>query len=174
MIIKHSIKRAKKKNIEVQGLIIAITQIDNSDYISLTDIARSKNASEPKDVVKNWLRSKSVLEFLGLGEQINNPNFKGVDFDSLMSEAGSNSFTLSPTKWIETTRAIGIFTKVGNNGGTYAHQRYSFRICLLDFSRLQTVPHQRIPAPQRRRKRPIEPSMEFSTHISKGQLSNSH
>ncbi len=116
----------KKKNIKVQGLIIAITQIDNSDYISLTDIARSKNASEPKDVVKNWLRSKSVLEFLGLWEQINNPKFKGVDFDSLMFEAGSNSFTLSPTKWIETTRAIGIFTKVGNNGGTYAHKDIAF------------------------------------------------
>ena len=117
---------AKKNNIEVQGITIAITQIDNSDYISLTDIARSKNANEPKDVVKNWMRSRSVIEFLGLWEQINNPNFKGVDFDSLLFEAGSNSFTLSPTKWIENTNAIGIFTKLGNKGGTYAHKDIAF------------------------------------------------
>ena len=117
---------AKKNNIEVQGITIAITQIHNSDYISLTDIARSKNANEPKDVVKNWMRSRSVIEFLGLWEQINNPNFKGVDFDSLLFEAGSNSFTLSPTKWIENTNAIGIFTKLGNKGGTYAHKDIAF------------------------------------------------
>ena len=117
---------AKKNNIEVQGITIAITQIDNSDYISLTDIARSKNANEPKDVVKNWMRSRSVIEILGLWEQINNPNFKGVDFDSLLFEAGSNSFTLSPTKWIENTNAIGIFTKLGNKGGTYAHKDIAF------------------------------------------------
>lgn len=117
---------AKKNNIEVQGITIAITQIDNSDYISLTDIARSKNATEPKDVVKNWMRSRSVIEFLGLWEQINNPNFKGVDFDSLLFEAGSNSFTLSPTKWIDNTNAIGIITKLGNKGGTYAHKDIAF------------------------------------------------
>lgn len=117
---------AKNSNIEVQGIAISITQIDNSDYISLTDIARSKNAAEPKDVVKNWMRSRSVIEFLGLWEQINNPNFKGVDFDSLLFEAGSNSFTLSPTKWIENTNAIGVFTKLGNKGGTYAHKDIAF------------------------------------------------
>jgi hypothetical protein len=117
---------AKNSKIEVQGIAISITQIDNSDYISLTDIARSKNATEPKDVVKNWMRSRSVIEFLGLWEQINNPNFKGVDFDSLLFEAGSNSFTLSPTKWIENTNAIGIFTKLGNKGGTYAHKDIAF------------------------------------------------
>jgi len=67
------------------------------DYISLTDIARFKNATEPKDVVKNWMRSRATIEFLGLWERLNNPDFKGVDFDPLLYETGSNSFTLSPT-----------------------------------------------------------------------------
>lgn len=97
-----------------------ITIIDD-DYICLTDIARSKNSDEPKDVVKNWLRNKNTIAFLGLWEKINNPNFKRVEFDSFLNEAGFNSFTLSPSKWCEKTSAIGIFTKLGKNGGTYAY-----------------------------------------------------
>ena len=90
--------------------------IIKDDYISLTDIARTKNTDEPKDVVKNWLRNKNTISFLGLWERINNPNFKGVEFDSFINEAGFNSFTLSPSKWCEKTSAIGIFTKAGRNG----------------------------------------------------------
>lgn len=71
------------------------------DYICITDIARQKNPIEPKDVVKNWLRSKNTLEYLGLWEQLNNPNFKGVEFAPLLKEAGSNAFTMSPTRWVE-------------------------------------------------------------------------
>ena len=99
---------------------------NEEDYISLTDIARVKNAEEPKDVVKNWFRNRSTVEFLGLWERINNPNFKGVEFDPLLREAGSNSFTLSPTKWITTTDAIGIISKKGRGGGTFAHKDIAF------------------------------------------------
>ena len=110
----------------VQNMIVSIMRIDQSDYISLTDIARVKNPDEPKDVVKNWLRSRSTIEFLGLWEKINNPNFKGVEFDSFKSKAGANSFTLSPNKWIETTSAIGIRSSSGRGGGTYAHKDIAF------------------------------------------------
>ena len=117
-----------KKNIEiiVRGLTIKTFKSNFGDYISLTDIARNKNKNEPKDVVKNWMRSKSTIEFLGLWEQINNTSFKGVEFDSFKNEAGSNSFTLSPSKWIENTNAVGIISKQGKNGGTFAHKDIAF------------------------------------------------
>ena len=102
-------------------MVITTNIVDNEDYISLTDIARIKNPVEPKDVVKNWLRSKSTIEYIGLWETLYNSNFKGVEFDSLLKEAGSNSFTLSPTKWIDSTNSIGIVSKQGKNGGTFAH-----------------------------------------------------
>lgn len=101
-------------------------EINAKDYISLTDIARYKNSDEPKDVVKNWLRSRSTIEFLGLWERINNNSFKGVEFDSFLKEAGSNAFVLSPQKWIEKTEAIGIISKSGNQGGTFAHKDIAF------------------------------------------------
>lgn len=82
---------------------------------------------EPKDVVKNWLRLKNTLEYLGLWEQLNNPLFKGVEFDPLLREAGSNAFTLSPTRWVEQTAAIGIITKNGAGGGTYAQKDIAFK-----------------------------------------------
>lgn len=116
----------KRKSIIVKNLSISIIKIVKEDYISLTDIARNKNADEPKDVVKNWMRSRTTIEFLGLWEQLNNPDFKGVEFDSFMHEAGSNSFTLSPSKWIEATNAKGLISKPGNNGGTFAHQDIAF------------------------------------------------
>ena len=115
-----------KNKITVQNISIATQKKDKIDFISLTDIARAKNSDEPKDVVKNWLRSKNTIEFLGLWEQINNVDFKGVEFDSFKNEAGSNSFTLSPTKWIENTNAIGIISKAGRYGGTYAHKDIAF------------------------------------------------
>ena len=110
-----------KKEIGVNGLVINLKRQKGDEYISLTDIARKKNPSEPKDVVINWLRSKSTIEFLALWEKINNPDFKGVEIDSLLIEAGSNSFTLSPSKWVESTKAIGIITSAGKYGGTFAH-----------------------------------------------------
>ena len=110
------------KKITAKGLPVSITRIGNEDYISLTDIARHKNSNQPKDVVKNWMRSKSTIEFLGLQEKINNPNIKGVEFDSFWQEAGANAFVLSPSKWIENTNAIGIVSKSEKTGGTFAHR----------------------------------------------------
>ncbi len=116
----------KNNKILVQDTEVSIKQHEKVDFISLTDIAKAKNPDEPKDVVKNWLRSKTTIQFLGLWEQINNPNFKGVEFDGFKNEAGLNSFTMSPTKWIEKTSAIGIISKAGRYGGTYAHKDIAF------------------------------------------------
>ena len=114
--------KVKKDTIEAKGFAIQIyTEDFKNDYISLTDIARYKNVHEPKDVVKNWLRVRDTIEFLGLWETIHNPNFKGVEFDSFRKEAGTNAFTLSPQRWIKNTNAIGIVSKSGRGGGTFAH-----------------------------------------------------
>ncbi len=117
---------AKKKIVVIKDTQIAIASLREDDYICITDIARYKNPDEPKDVVKNWMRSKSTIEFLGLWEKLHNPDFKGVEFDSFLQEAGSNSFVLSPSKWIETTQAIGIMTSPGKTGGTFAHHDIAF------------------------------------------------
>ena len=116
----------KTKHIEVQDIEITIISLNGIDYISLTDIARNRNPLEPKDVVKNWIRSKTTIEFLGLWEQLNNPDFKGVEFDSFLFEAGSNSFTLSPSRWVKTTNSKGLISKQGNNGGTFAQKDIAF------------------------------------------------
>lgn len=114
--------KIKKEQISAKGFAIQVyTEDFRNDYISLTDIARYKNVHEPKDVVKNWLRVRDTIEFLGLWETIHNPNFKGVEFDSFKKEAGTNAFTLSPQRWIENTNAIGIISKSGRGGGTFAH-----------------------------------------------------
>ena len=113
--------KVKKDTLEAKGFAIQICTEDfRNDYISLTDIARYKNMHEPKDVVKNWLRARDTIEFLGLWETIHNPNFKGVEFDSFRKEAGTNAFTLSPQRWIENTNAIGIISKSGRGGGDIA------------------------------------------------------
>ena len=112
--------------VTVKGKSIEITYKKEGDYISLTDIARYKNPAEPKDVVKNWLRNRSSIEFLGLWEKINNTLFKGVEFDSFLNKAGGNSFVLSPQRWILKTNAIGIVSKSGKGGGTYAHKDIAF------------------------------------------------
>ena len=113
--------------IVVKNSEIKTIKINDIDYICITDIAKQKNPLEPKDVVKNWLRSKNTLEYLGLWEMLNNPNFKGVEFDPLLKEAGSNAFTMSPSRWIETTNAIGLITKNGANGGTFAQRDIAFK-----------------------------------------------
>jgi hypothetical protein len=117
----------KNSNIVVKDVIIKTIMRDGIDYICITDIARQKNPIEPKDVVKNWMRQKNTLEYLGLWEKLNNPMFKGVEFDPLFSEAGNNSFTMSPSRWIELTGAIGIITKNGAGGGTYAQRDIAFK-----------------------------------------------
>lgn len=106
----------KVSTIIVKQVSIGVFQTEEQEYISLTDIAAYKNPLAPKDVVKNWLRNRGTIEFLGLWEHINNHGFKGVEFDSFLFESGSNSFTLSPSKWIESTHAIGIISKLGRGG----------------------------------------------------------
>lgn len=100
--------------------------VNKEDYISLTDIAKYKDGSEANDIIRNWLRNRNTIEFLGIWEQLYNPDFKPVEFDGFRKEAGLNSFTLSPVKWVETTNAIGIISKSGRYGGTYAHKDIAF------------------------------------------------
>ena len=118
---------AKKAVLQVKDITIRTLLQNGIDYICITDIARQKNPIEPKDVVKNWMRLKNTLEYLGLWEKLNNPDFKGVEFDPLLAEAGSNAFTMSPTRWIEITSAIGIVSKNGAGGGTYAQRDNAFK-----------------------------------------------
>ncbi len=118
---------AKDKQLLVKETIVKAITINGEDYISITDIAKQKNPIEPKDVVKNWIRLKNTLEYLGLWEHLNNPNFKGVEFDPLLKDSGSNAFTMSPTRWVELTGAIGIITKNGAGGGTYAQRDIAFK-----------------------------------------------
>lgn len=113
--------------ITVKDSTIRTLKVNGTDYICITDIAKQKNPAEPKDVIKNWLRTKNTLEYLGLWEQLNNPSFKGVEFDPLLKEAGSNAFTMSPSRWIETTGAVGLITRNGANGGTYAQRDIAFK-----------------------------------------------
>ena len=112
-----------KKNtiIAVKGVEVTFTQTCKEDYISITDIAKYKNPDAPADIIKNWLRNKNTIELLGLWEKLNNPDFKLVEFDQFRNEAGYNHFVLSPKKWIETTKAIGLQSKSGRYGGTFAH-----------------------------------------------------
>lgn len=117
----------KKNSLTVKDISIRTLKVNSMDYICITDIAKQKNAVEPKDVVKNWMRLKNTLEYLGLWEQLNNPTFKGVEFDPLLNEAGSNAFTMSPTRWVEITNAIGIITKNGAGGGTFAQRDIAFK-----------------------------------------------
>lgn len=115
-----------KSTINANGIEIRVSSTDESDYISLTDIAKKRNPEFPADVIKNWMRSRSTIEFLGLWEKLNNPNFKLVEFDQFKQEAGTNSFVLPPQKWIDRTNAIGIISKSGRYGGTYAHTDIAF------------------------------------------------
>lgn len=115
-----------KLNANGTEISIIHDQLFENDYLSLTDLARRKNPYEPKDVVKNWLRLRSTIEFLGLWEKLYNTQFKGVEFDTFKNESGSNSFTLTPQRWIEKTNAIGMISKSGRGGGTYAHTDIAF------------------------------------------------
>lgn len=115
-----------RDSINALGIEIAVSSTgDRDDYISLTDIAKYKS-DEPKDVIKNWMRSRSTLEYLCVWEELHNPGFNRVEIDPLLSSAGSNSFTMSPQKWISTMNAIGMKQRIGRNGGTFAHVDIAF------------------------------------------------
>ena len=117
----------KTTSITVQDVPVTIMNVDQRDYISLTDMARARtDAGRAADVIKNWLRARSTLEFLGTWEIMYNPNFKVVEFDHFKSEAGLHTFTLSAKEWIEKTNAVGIYVQAGRYGGTYAHKDIEF------------------------------------------------
>ncbi len=116
----------KNKILTVQGREIALISDKVNDYISLTDMARYRDAERTNYIIQNWMRTRGAIEFCGLWEQLNNPNFKGIEFDAFKNESGSNSFTLTPQKWIDSTNAIGIISKSGRYGGTYAHRDIAF------------------------------------------------
>lgn len=120
-------KNEYQETIETQGVEISVlTKGDRNDYLSLTDIASYKS-DNPKAVIQNWMRNRNTLEFLGVWEGLHNPDFKGLEFDAFRQEAGLNSFTMSPTKWISATNAIGIKVKRGRyDGGTFAHVDIAF------------------------------------------------
>lgn len=113
-----------KDNIKTEIIVkeqrINVLRIDNKEFISLTDLARYANPDEPKIPIYAWMRNKDVIAYLGLWEQLNNENFKGHEFETFENQAGKNSFYMSPQKWIKETNAVGIISKSGNNGGTYA------------------------------------------------------
>ena len=117
----------EKHKINVKGIEIVTFKKSEDDYISLTDIAKHKNPVFPADVVKNWMRTRGTIDFLGLWERLHNPVFKLVEFDQFKNEAGANSFVLPPQKWIEKTNAIGLISKSGRyGGGTFAHKDIAF------------------------------------------------
>ena len=116
----------KSKKIDVHGTEILIYSEKENDYISLTDIARFRDAERSDYLLQNWMRNRSTIEFIGLWEQFNNPDFNSIEFDGIKNQAGSNSFALTPKRWIETTTAKGIVSKTGRYGGTFAHRDIAF------------------------------------------------
>jgi len=117
---------SKTRKIEVLSREIAVRTINQEDYICITDISRYKNSERTDDLIRNWLRNRNTIEFLGIWEQLNNPDFKPVEFDGFKKQAGLNSFTLTPKQWIEKTGAVGIYSKAGRYGGTFAHKDIAF------------------------------------------------
>ena len=117
----------EKENIVVKGVNISYKRINEEDYICLTDIAKYKNVEDPRFVIYNWLRNKETLKYLGLWETLNNVNFNRVEFDTVIKEAGTNSFMITPNKWVGTLRGKSIFVTAGRyNSGTYAHKDIAF------------------------------------------------
>ena len=114
------------EKITVQNTSVMIISINKNDYISLTDIAKYKS-DDPTAVIGNWMRNRNTIEYLGICESLYNPNFKPLEFEGFKKEAGLNAFTLSPQKWINTTAAIGIISKSGRYGGTFAHKDIAFK-----------------------------------------------
>src|SRR5471030_2867059 len=118
---------SKTHIMSVLGTEISITNFNDNDYICLTDMVKAKDDEvRAADIIKNWIRTRTTIEFLGTWESIYNPNFKVVEFDHFRKEAGLPTFTMSVTNWVDKTNAIGIFSRSGKNGGTYAHKDIAF------------------------------------------------
>lgn len=118
--------KTKRTTIAVKGASVAVLSENRQDFISLTDIARFKNPERSDDLVRNWLRNRNTVEFLGIWETLHNPSFNSVEFDGIRIQTGLNSFILTPKHWIEKTAAIGVISSTGRYGGTYAHKDIAF------------------------------------------------
>ena len=115
------------KKINVQGTEISVLlKGREDDYICLTDMARYRDKNRTNYIIQNWLRSRNTLEYLGVWEQLHNPNFKSIEFDAFRNQSGLNSFSITPKEWAEKTNAIGIYSKAGRYGGDLCSQRHSF------------------------------------------------
>ena len=117
---------AKKNEILVKDTVVKTVKIGDVDYICMTDIARMKNPIDPNGAIANWMRNRNTIEFLGIWETLYNPNFNPLEFEGIRKEAGLNAFTMSPTRWVELTSAIGIISQAGRYGGTYACSDIAF------------------------------------------------
>ena len=106
---------------------ISLYSLKEEDYISLTDIARYKDNRRTDYIIQNWLRNRNTIEFLGIWEHLNNPDFNPIEFDGIKNQSGLNSFVLTAKRWIESTQAIGLNSKAGRYGGTYAHKDIAFK-----------------------------------------------
>ncbi len=118
---------AKRSIITVKNVSIRTMTVNGIDYICITDIAKQKNEINPTGVIANWMRNRNTIEYLGLWETIYNPNFNPIEFEGFRNQAGLNAFTLSPSQWIETTRAVGLISQAGRYGGTYARSDIAFK-----------------------------------------------
>ena len=116
----------KKTKLNVNKIEVVLFKQNEDEFISITDMAKFRDSERTNYIIQNWMRTRSTIEFIGLWEQLHNPNFKGIEFDAFKNESGSNSFSLTPKRWIETTGAIGIISKSGRYGGTYAHKDIAF------------------------------------------------
>jgi len=134
---------------------VSVIDQNNEDYISITDIARYKDPERSDYLIQNWLRNRNTIEFLGIWEQLNNPDFNSIEFDGIRKSAGLNSFILNPKQWVEKTRAIGIFSKTGRYGGTFAHKDIAFEFAswisvefklylIKEFQRLKDEEHKQL------------------------------
>jgi hypothetical protein len=143
------------KTINVRGTEITVLKKDLEDYLSLTDIARHKDSADTDDIIKNWLRNRNTVELLGFWELLNNPNFKPVEFDGFRKQAGLNRFVMTPKKWIQSTNAIGLISRSGRYGGTFAHKDIAFEFAtwisiefklyiIKEFQRLKTDENDRL------------------------------
>ncbi|MBU3968580.1 MAG: KilA-N domain-containing protein [Euryarchaeota archaeon] len=112
--------------LEVKGTVVTIDTKNQEDYICITDIARYKDPDRTDYIIQNWLRNRNTIEFLGIWERLNNPDFKPIEFEGFKNQAGLNSFVLTPKQWIEKTNAVGLISKAGRYGGTYAHKDIAF------------------------------------------------
>ena len=144
-----------RNKIEIKGTEIAIYKSNNEDFISLTDIARHKDSGNMDSIIQNWLRNRNTIELLGFWEILYNSNFKPLEFEGFRKQAGLNSFVMTPKRWIESTNAIGIISKSGRYGGTFAHKDIAFEFAswisiefklyiIKEFQRLKTEENDRL------------------------------